>query len=204
MRKTPIGWKQAQAAVGNMQATLYGQIRVLKLDLKQRYEFTFVHLAGSLVRRAQRLVNRYLEKACGLAAYEKRWNKKYFGSLCNFGGTVQFRKPGVPKAEPSCILGIWLGRCTESDVHFVADASCVFKTRSVRRLVPGISMAGRFGTSRKTKHVSLRYLYMQELATSGLVKLKNTLRTLNAAHIMTKDVSKDILFRHLPTFGLAH
>eukprot|EP00438_Fugacium_kawagutii_P005573 Skav228719 [mRNA] locus=scaffold1830:163434:164903:- [translate_table: standard] len=66
----------------------------------------------------------------------------------------------------------------------------------------GKSMAGRFGTSRKTKHVSLRYLYMQELVSSGLVKLKKILGTLNPADIFTKDVSKDVLFRHLPTLGL--
>eukprot|EP00438_Fugacium_kawagutii_P000228 Skav212273 [mRNA] locus=scaffold732:198163:199647:- [translate_table: standard] len=66
----------------------------------------------------------------------------------------------------------------------------------------GKSMAGRFGTSRKTKHVSLRYLYIQELVASGLVKLKKVLGTLNPADVLTKDVSKDVLYRHLPTLGL--
>ena len=31
-RSTPVGWKQAQGSVGNMQATLYGQIKALRLD----------------------------------------------------------------------------------------------------------------------------------------------------------------------------
>lgn len=51
------------------------------------------------------------------------------------GDMVQFKKPNIPKAEPSFTLGIWLGRCTESDAHCVASTG-VFKTRSVRRLVP--------------------------------------------------------------------
>ena len=63
-------------------------------------------------------------------------------------------------------------------------------------------MSGRFGTSRKTKHVSLRYLYMQELVTSGLVKLRKVLGTLNPADVLTKDVSRDVLARRYSTFGL--
>ena len=39
---------------------------------------------------------------------------------------------------------------------------CVFTDSTA-----GKSMAGRFGTSRKTKHVELRYLYVQELVQSG-------------------------------------
>ena len=63
-------------------------------------------------------------------------------------------------------------------------------------------MAGRFGTSRKTKHVELRYLYVQELVQSGLIRLRKVLGTLNPADILTKYVSKDTLYRHLGTFGL--
>ena len=70
-----------------------------------------------------------------------RWGKKYIGSLRNFGETVQLRKPGMPTTEPSFTLGIGLGRCAEPDVHFVADALNVFKTRSVRRLVPSKQMS---------------------------------------------------------------
>ena len=66
----------------------------------------------------------------------------------------------------------------------------------------GKSMAGRFGTSRKTKHVDLRFLYVQELVQTGMVKLRKVLGTLNPADIMTKYVGRDVLQRHLPTFGL--
>lgn len=66
----------------------------------------------------------------------------------------------------------------------------------------GKPMAGRFGTSKKTKHVSLRYLYMQEPVTSGWVRLRMVLGTLNPADLLTKDVSKDVVFKHPPTLGL--
>ena len=141
MRKSPVGWKQAQGAVGNLQATLYAQARALKLDVEQRYGTTLSvkdPIYTWLIRHAQWLMNRYLQKADGLTAYEKRWNKRYSGSLCNFGETVHFKKPGIPKANPSFTLGVWVGRCTESDVHFVADETGVYKTRSVRRLSPSL------------------------------------------------------------------
>ena len=123
---------------------MYAQVRTLKLNLEQRYQITLSvtsPLYPWVVRHAQWLMNRYLQKSDGFTPYEKRWGKKCVGSLCNFGETVQFRKLGMPKAEPSFTFGIWLGRCAESDVHFVADALGVFKTRSVRRLVPSKQMS---------------------------------------------------------------
>ena len=66
----------------------------------------------------------------------------------------------------------------------------------------GKSMATRFGTTRKTKHIELRYLYMQELITSGLVIIKKVLGTNNPADILTKYVSKDVLHKHLNAVGI--
>ena len=63
-------------------------------------------------------------------------------------------------------------------------------------------MAGRFGTSRKTKHVELRRFYMQELVQSGLLKLRKVLGALSPADILTKNVGKDTLNKLLPTLGL--
>ena len=53
-------------------------------------------------------------------------------------------------------------------------------------LSAGKSVAGRIGTSRKTKHVELCHLYMQELVQSGLLKLGKVLGALNPADILTK------------------
>ena len=36
----------------------------------------------------------------------------------------------------------------------------------------GKSMDTRFGTSKKTKHVELRFLYVQELVAKGILRLK--------------------------------
>ena len=73
---------------------------------------------------------------------------------------------------------------------------CIFTDSNV-----GKSIASRFGASRKTKHVELRYLYVQELVASGMVRVKKVLGTLNPADILTKYIAKETLHRHLPTFG---
>ena len=73
---------------------------------------------------------------------------------------------------------------------------CVFTGSNV-----GKSIASRFGASRKTKRVELRYLYVQELVASGMLRIKKVLGTLNPADTLTKYIAKDTLHRHLPTFG---
>jgi hypothetical protein len=47
--------------------------------------------------------------------------------------TLTFRVANVGKTQLSWRDGTWLGRDPESDMHFVADSSGVFKTRNVRR-----------------------------------------------------------------------
>jgi hypothetical protein len=66
----------------------------------------------------------------------------------------------------------------------------------------GRSMATRFGTTRKTKHIELRCSYMQELVVSGLVIIKKVLGTNDPADILTKYVSKDVLHKHLSAVGI--
>ena len=44
---------------------------------------------------------------------------------------------------------------------------------------------------------------MQELVTTGLVRMKKVLGTLNPADILTKYVPGETLYRHLPTFGFS-
>ena len=49
----------------------------------------------------------------------------------------------------------------------------------------GKSMASRHGLSKKTKHIHLRFLFMQDLILSGLIKIKKVLGTLNPADVFT-------------------
>ena len=61
----------------------------------------------------------------------------------------------------------------------------------------GKSMATRFGASKKTKHVELRFLYMQDLVARGIIKLKKVGTKINCADPLTKNLSGDILNSHL-------
>ena len=112
-RKTPAGWKQAQGSVGNMQATLHGQTKALRLEILERYDIGLsVHSAFFtwLVRHAQRLVNRYLCNAEGTTAFERCWRKKYAGFICRFGETVLFRKPHPRKGRAAFVAEFGLAR----------------------------------------------------------------------------------------------
>ena len=57
----------------------------------------------------------------------------------------------------------------------------------------GRSMATRFGTSKKTKHVALRLLYVQELVGKGLIKLRKIRTKDNCADVLTKYLGTELL-----------
>ena len=59
----------------------------------------------------------------------------------------------------------------------------------------GKSMATRFGTGKKTKHVELRFLYVQNLVQMGLLRMAKIDGTRNPADLMTKYVATDVLQR---------
>ena len=110
LRNTPKGWKQAQGSVGNMQATLYGQIEAFRLELLTRYNVKLsVHSAlfTWLVRHAQWRVYRYLQNVPGTTAFERRWGRCYNGALRRFGETVLFQRE-QHKGKLSWFHGIWL------------------------------------------------------------------------------------------------
>ena len=138
LRKSPTEWKQAQGAVGNSQQLLYAQVRTLRQDLADRYG-TLVPITSSvftwLLKHAQFLLNNFAIRSDGLTPFERRWSKRYTSALCKFGEIVLCRLRGKqPKADPSWVPGLWLGRDTSADMHVVGTTSGVFKTRSIRRL----------------------------------------------------------------------
>ena len=138
LRKSPTEWKQAQGAVGNSQQLLYAQVRTLRQDLADRYG-TLVPITSPvftwLVKHSQFLLNNFAIRSDGLTPFERRWSKRYTSALCKFGEVVLCRLRGKqPKADPSWVPGLWLGRDASADMHVVGTTSGVFKTRSIRRL----------------------------------------------------------------------
>ena len=64
------------------------------------------------------------------------------------------------------------------------------------------SVSTRNGLDKSTKHVELRYLYVQQLSTSGIIQIRKINTLHNISDILTKYVNNETLQRHLPTIGL--
>ena len=65
------------------------------------------------------------------------------------------------------------------------------------------SMATRFGTTRRTRHIDLRLLYLQHLVKSGTIRIAKIPGAQNTSDVLTKYVTADTLRRHLEKLGLA-
>ena len=64
------------------------------------------------------------------------------------------------------------------------------------------SMSNHFGSSKKAKHIEIRYFYIQNLIKDGVITLKKTAGTRNPAETLTKHISYEILSRHLSSIGI--
>ena len=63
-------------------------------------------------------------------------------------------------------------------------------------------MATRFGTTRRARHIDLRFLYLQHLAKSGVIRVLKIPGDQHTADVLTKYVTADTLRRHLEKLGL--
>ena len=107
-------------------------------------------------------------------------------------GEAELCAIGAGAADSLFIRSLLLEACLIPRVHLFVHTDST----------AGKSMASRYGTSRKTRHVQLRHLFVQELVTSGMITIRKVLGTLNNADILTKYVNKETLARHVATFGL--
>jgi hypothetical protein len=66
----------------------------------------------------------------------------------------------------------------------------------------GKSIATRIGSSKKAKHIDLRYLFIQQLVHNVILAIHKVGAHDNPADIFTKYVTADILYKHLHNVGL--
>ena len=144
MRAAPTGHSQSQGSVGNVQRTLYGQLRTL---FSQVQESTGLKLTSEsptftwCVKHAQWLINRYLIGSDGKTADSRRWSREYDGALCMFGEWIDAKLPisnkvKIPKGGSQWFSGVYLGKDTEADEVILGNANGVFKVRAVKRKPP--------------------------------------------------------------------
>jgi hypothetical protein len=66
----------------------------------------------------------------------------------------------------------------------------------------GKSMAVRFGASKKSRHIQLRFLFVQHLVRAGVLKVQKIKGNENPADVFTKYVSVHDLSKHLSAIGI--
>ena len=64
------------------------------------------------------------------------------------------------------------------------------------------AIATRMGVTKLTKHIQLRFLYMQDLVANNIIKVKKVGTKENPADVMTKAVATVVLHYHLTNIGL--
>ena len=142
VRAAPKAHPQASGSVGQMQRTLYSQLRTLLSQVEQN---TGVNIDSNsalypwAVKHSQWLLNRYLVHSDGSTSYFRRWNRNYDGGLCCFAETVQAKLPVLKftrKADSLWETALWLGKDTEADEIIVGTSKGVHKVRTVRRHSP--------------------------------------------------------------------
>ena len=142
MRAAPKEHSQSSGSVGQMQRTLYGQLRTLLYQVEHNTGFAIDSnsaLYPWAVKHAQWLINRYLVHSDGFTSYFRRWNRNYEGGLCTFAECVQAKvitPSKARKADTPWKIALWLGRDTEANEIIVATEDGVVKVRTVRRLPP--------------------------------------------------------------------
>ena len=134
-RLSPAYSHQSQGTAERWHRELWGLVKVFKEMVKTNYKIDQTPATSPLmtwmVKHASWLHNRYQLHTDGKTSYERRWMEPYTKHICEFGETVLFNySAGVPdKTTASWDYVIWLGRCTQSDEHFVATKQNVHHQR---------------------------------------------------------------------------
>ena len=107
------------------------------------------------------------------------------GTLALSSGEAELYAIGQGVSEALCVRSMLLESKLAKKVSVIAHTDSA----------AGKSMATRFGTGKKTKHVELRFLYVQNLVQMGLLRMAKIEGTRNPADLMTKYVATDVLQR---------
>lgn len=61
---------------------------------------------------------------------DRRWGRTHSRSICEFAETLLYRpmRQDTPKVEIRWHCGIWLGKCTQSDEHYIGTPDGVIRT----------------------------------------------------------------------------
>ena len=70
-------------------------------------------------------------------------------------------------------------------------------------LLGGTGIAKRIGLSKRTRHIAVHYLWIQERVESGDLRVEKVAGEKNPADIATKYLTRELMQRHLNTLPVA-
>ena len=91
--------------------------------------------------------------------------------------------------------------------HFIKELKSEILSREVKitlktDLSAGKTMASRLGISKKSKHIELRHLWIQDILSEGVMSLEKVRTHHNPSDVLTKFVQSSALGNHLPKLNL--
>ena len=91
--------------------------------------------------------------------------------------------------------------------HFIKELKSAILSRDVKITLKtdssaGKTMASRLGISRKSKHIELRHLWIQDVLSEGIMSLEKVGTHHNPSDVLTKFVQASVLGQHLPKLNL--
>jgi hypothetical protein len=154
LQKVPEYSHQSNGSAEKANDLVQKQVRTLRFDLEERAGLTLLPTSAVwpwLVRHAAWSLARYAVKANGRTAFQDAFATDYRGEICPFGEVVMAKRNvsdsgaiqgggRLMKADTPWDKAVWLGRSDGTDEHLVGDETGVYKTRSVRRLLPDKEM----------------------------------------------------------------
>lgn len=140
VRQAPTFSSESQWSIERYHGTLWQQAPTPREAVKTNYDGfdikAYDDLTTWLAMHATRIYNRYLLHSDGQASHERYWGRTYNRSVCEFAETLLYKpmRQDTPKAEIKWHYGIWHGKCTQSDDHYIGTPSGVIRTTGIKRL----------------------------------------------------------------------
>ena len=91
--------------------------------------------------------------------------------------------------------------------HFIKELKSAILSGDVKITLKTDSLAGKtmascLGISRKSKHIELRHLWIQDVLSEGIMSMEKVGTQHNPSDVLTKFVQASILGQHFPKFNL--
>ena len=91
--------------------------------------------------------------------------------------------------------------------RFIQELKSAILSRDVKITIKtdssaGKTMASRLGISRKSKHIELKHLWIQDVLSEGIISLEKVGTHHNPSDVLTKFVQAAVLGQHLPKLNL--